>query len=139
MFRILVTYKSRFDPPIRSAIATKRIERGYLRQIKGRILPRPCKHSIQIGINQHVLDPIGASVNHSCNPTARIIKRTVNFYFEILRPMIPGDELTFDYFKNETLPLYEGFVCDTCKIYVDRGCGKDLPMRLHIKPQFVLK
>lgn len=66
--------------------------------LKGTIEDKPSRHSIQVSMRKHCLDPIGIHINHSFNPSCEIEGKTV----KALRDIKPGDQITFDYTKNET-------------------------------------
>ena len=48
-----------------------------VRRLQGKILARPTKTSICIGVNKHIEDRFGSVVNHSCVPTARVTSESL--------------------------------------------------------------
>lgn len=75
-------------------------------ELKGAILEFPTRTSIQIGIDQHIEDPVGSFINHSFNPTAKIEKGRV----VALTSLSKGQEVTFNYNSTED-KLAEPFKC----------------------------
>ena len=125
-FKVLAIYKDRFSTPFRSVVATGRISEGHLVPLCGKIFKRPGAHTIRINMDEHILDPIGSYVNHSCTPTSIVIQKTNGSYLKVIKNLVPGDELTLDYFVNEKTPLYSGFVCNTCNTFVDSKCPRNV-------------
>ena len=66
--------------------------------LTGTIKDTPCKYSIEIGQNQHILDSKGVFMNHSFNPSCKIDGKNVI----AVKNILIGDELCFNYNKNET-------------------------------------
>lgn len=92
--------------------ATKNFRKGQLLfKMHGEISTHPTRTSVQIGKNKHIEDTIAAFVNHSCSPTAKVNKRTK--IFVSLRNIKKGDEITFNYNKNED-KLASPFKCSCC-------------------------
>lgn len=61
--------------------------------------PRRCENCFRFGADSY-LDPsgeLGALANHSCNPTARIVRDHRGLSLVALRPIGAGDEVTHDY------------------------------------------
>jgi hypothetical protein len=87
-------------------------------RIEGMQVGNPSRFSVQIDERWHVDLAHGASeseiirnhpwrfMNHSCNPSVRIVGREVR----ALRPVLPGDEITFDYDTTE-MEMAEPFDC----------------------------
>jgi hypothetical protein len=74
-------------------------------ELKGEILQSPTRESIQLGPNQHIFDKTGQFINHACNPTCKIVGRTV----VVIDKLSKGDSVTFDYNSNEdvvSFPFY---------------------------------
>ena len=72
-------------------------------------LSNPTRTSIKVYNNLHVEDYFGRYINHDCSPTCEI--RGYNVV--ALRNMSAGDEVTFNYEKNETA-IASPFVCRCC-------------------------
>lgn len=82
-----------------SLIATQDCEQGGLVNIlKGELLSKPNRYSIQIAENQHIMDNFAKYMNHSFNPNC-IIK---GYHIIALKQIFEGDELTFDYNATES-------------------------------------
>jgi len=89
--------------------------------ISGEVTSRPTRYSIQIGRSRHIDIPGAAALspsrlralypwrflNHSCRPNAVLRGRE----FVALRPIEPGDEVTFDYNTTE-YEMAEPFTCE---------------------------
>ena len=91
---------------------TKDVKKGQtLFKLKGPILETPTRTSVQIGKNKHIEDPLGAFINHSCTPTAKVNKK--NQTFVSLKPIKAGEEITFDYNQNED-QMASPFICHCC-------------------------
>ena len=73
------------------------------------IIPSPTRTSIQISENIHAEDDIGKYINHACDPTCEIQGHSV----VALRNLSAGEEVTFDYSKNETY-MANPFICKCC-------------------------
>jgi hypothetical protein len=63
----------------------------------GDIWDKPSKYSIHIGNNQHIIDKYGIYMNHSFEPTTKIVGKDV----VALVDMESGEELNFDYNESE--------------------------------------
>ena len=71
-----------------------------IHKLKGKMKNTPCKYSVQVAANQHILDePIGMNLNHSFSPSVYIEGKNVIAAHDLK----PGDEITFDYNKNEAV------------------------------------
>ena len=79
-------------------------------------LKNPTRSSIQIDSNNHIEDPVGRFINHSCNPTCKI--HGLNIIS--VKDLNPDDEITFDYTKNETY-LASPFVCIVCNKLIKKA------------------
>ena len=123
-FQVVSKQLNRFVPPFRSVVATAPIPIGRKIPLWGRILNKPGRHSIRIGNQQHILDPLGAFINHSCDPTSIIMNEDGESFIKVIKELDRGDELTFNYFSSEDLPIEYGFVCMDCRKFVDRKCRK---------------
>ena len=75
----------------------------------GKVVREPTRTSIQVSEGFHVEDEIGSRINHSCQPSCKI-----NAFFVIaLRDIKEGEEITFDYNKNEDI-IASPFKCNCC-------------------------
>jgi SET domain-containing protein len=91
---------------------TEPVKKGQvLFKMKGDILDYPTRTSIQVGKNKHIEDEIGAHINHSCSPSAKVVKK--DMMFVSLRDIDVDEEITFDYNKNEDA-LSNPFYCECC-------------------------
>lgn len=88
--------------------------------IVGRTVPRPSRHTVQVGAFEHVAPFADATgnvardhawpfLNHGCQPNAALRGRTL----VALEPIAAGDEVTFDYDTTEW-DIADPFAC---------GCG----------------
>ena len=66
--------------------------------LEGEILDKPTKYTIEISPDKHIYDKFGIFMNHSFNPTTKIVNKSVI----ALKDLNPGDELNFNYNDNET-------------------------------------
>lgn len=64
------------------------------------VVSKPRQHLAQIGPNKFVDDPILNSVNHSCNPVAKLVIELHSSYLLTLKDIPQDNEITCDY--NET-------------------------------------
>ena len=71
---------------------------SIVHKLKGTLHVEPTKKTIEIGRNKHILDHYGQYINHSFNPTCMIN----DGHLVALKRIFPGDEITFDYNKNES-------------------------------------
>lgn len=68
--------------------------------LTGAIKNSPCKYSVQVAANEHILDePIGVNLNHSFSPSVYIEGKNLIAAHDLK----PDDEITFDYNKNEAV------------------------------------
>jgi hypothetical protein len=66
--------------------------------LKGDILDKPTRTSIEIGVNKHIEDIYGSYMNHSFSPNCKIEEG----YIITLTAIKANEELTFNYNNNET-------------------------------------
>jgi SET domain-containing protein len=91
---------------------TKAVAKGkVLFKMHGKILTRPTRTSVEIGRNRHIEDRIAGFINHSCTPNAKVLKKYKSFVSIV--KIKKGDEITFDYNKNES-KLAAPFRCRCC-------------------------
>lgn len=83
---------------------------ALIRQLVGREVDTPTRTSIQVGESKHIEDDFGSFVNHSCDPSAIIEDGCL----VAIKQIDVGNEITFDYKKNENT-LASPFVCWDCK------------------------
>lgn len=76
-------------------------------ELCGTMLIFPTRESIYIGNDIHIVDKMGAFMNHSFDPNCKIDSLNV----VAIKPIIPGDALTFNYNENE-IKMARPFVCD---------------------------
>jgi hypothetical protein len=76
-------------------------------ELAGSLLIFPTRESIYIGNDIHVVDDFGTYMNHSFTPNCKID----GFNVIAIKPIIPGDALTFNYNVNE-VKMASPFVCD---------------------------
>jgi hypothetical protein len=90
-------------------------ETGYsVHELSNReTLSNPTRTSIEIYSNLHVEDYFGRYINHDCNPTCEI----QGYKVVAIKNMSVGDEVTFNYMKNETA-IASPFVCRCCGILI---------------------
>jgi len=75
--------------------------------LSGKEYNHPTRETIYVGKNIHIHDKNGMYMNHSFNPTTSIDGSNVVALVDI----VSGDELTFDYNKNE-INMAAPFVAD---------------------------
>ena len=75
----------------------------------GKLTKMPTRTSIQVGEGLHVEDEVGGCINHSCSPSCLI----QDLFVIALRDIKVGEEITFDYNKNEKR-LASPFKCNCC-------------------------
>ena len=75
----------------------------------------PTRTSIHVGNSVHVEDPVGIYINHSCNPTCKVVGAQVISIVSLSK----GDEVTFDYLQNE-VSIAAPFVCGCCGKTIQR-------------------
>lgn len=78
----------------------------------GKIVSNPSGTSIQVGFNKHLEKP-ATYFNHSCNANTYI--NYDDLTMRSLRPISPGEEITFNYNSTE-YDMKESFKC---------GCGSE--------------
>ena len=83
---------------------------ALIRRLIGREIDTPTRTSIQVGEGKHIEDDFGSFVNHSCDPSAIIEDGCL----VAIKQIDVGNEITFDYKKNENT-LASPFVCWDCK------------------------
>ena len=84
------------------------------------LLSRPTRTSIQVGPGQHIEDRIGMYVNHACVPNCEIDGMSLI----ATKDLFEGDEITFDYNKNEDL-MASPFECKCCGKMIAGRLTKD--------------
>ena len=77
--------------------------------MNGELLSEPTRTSIQVAEEKHIEDKIGAFINHNCNPSCKID----GYRVLAAKDISSGEEITFDYSKNEKL-LANPFICSCC-------------------------
>jgi hypothetical protein len=88
---------------------TKNFNKGEaLFQLAGEVSTKPTKYTIQISPSEHIDDPLGHYLNHSCDPNTYISPedKTVR----ALEDIAAEEELFFDYNENE-YEMATPFVC----------------------------
>lgn len=88
-------------------------------QMTGRIVDKPTQTSVQVGDHQHIEDNLAKYLNHACEPSAAV--RQEQRALVALRDLKPGEEITFDYNKNEA-KMAVPFKCRCCGKQI---CGKE--------------
>lgn len=81
----------------------------FVYKLKGKIVNKPTRTSIKIGINKHIEDVWGQYINHSCNPSVIVKNDTLISVKEIRN----GDFITFDYNESEE-NMSNPFYCNCC-------------------------
>jgi len=103
---------------------TQNIKKGKtLFKMKGEILDKPTRTSVQIGKNKHIEDIIASRVNHSCTPNTKVCRQHKTFIS--LTDIKKGEEITFNYNKNED-SLASPFKC--------KCCGNKIMGKTNVKP-----
>ena len=77
--------------------------------LTGSILPYPTRTSIQIGPSQHIEDYQGKYINHSCDPSVKV----VNNKLIAVKQINNGDSITFNYNETEDT-MSNPFTCHCC-------------------------
>lgn len=72
-------------------------ENSVIFELEGPIISKPTRESIRIGENKHIIDAYGIYMNHSFNPTCKIVGKNVI----AIKDINPDDELNFDYNSSE--------------------------------------
>ena len=88
-------------------------ENTIIHRLDGPIYETPSRTTIEIGVNKHVDDKFGIYMNHSFEPNCIIKDECI----VSLKSIKIGDELTFNYNKNESKMVYPFIDTDT-KLYV---------------------
>jgi hypothetical protein len=84
-----------------SCIATTPFRQGdTVLKLSGPIVAQPTRESIELDCHRHIIDPQGSFVNHSSTPTTCV--NGIHQCLEAVRDIAIGEEITFDYNKNET-------------------------------------
>lgn len=89
-------------------------------KMRGQVSSIPTRTSVQVGVKQHIEDRIASHINHSCKPNTVVDRESRTFV--ATRPIKKGEEITFDYNKNEDVMACP-FVCRCCNKQVS---GKDV-------------
>ena len=91
--------------------------------VRGKAQRERTRMTIEVGPGEHVYDAYAEFINHSFTPNLEVRGREMVAIVEIAS----GDELTFDYLKNES-EIAAPFVCHETGQAVDsQGCG-DVPV-----------
>lgn len=77
--------------------------------LSGPVLSEPTQTSIKVADYNHIEDPVGKFINHSCHPTTKID----GFEVIALKKLSRGDQITFNYLENED-ELAVPFFCSCC-------------------------
>lgn len=86
--------------------------------VRGEAQVERTRMTIEVGEDQHVYDPYAECINHSFEPNLKVRGREMIAIAEIAA----GDELTFDYLKNESA-IAAPFEChDTGRRVDSEGC-----------------
>ena len=89
-------------------------------QFNGTLSGKRTRESIEIEKGLHIFDPVAQFINHSFRPNTSVMGDTLIAKKEIS----PGDEITFDYTKNES-EIVSPFICSESGLLVDsKLCGK---------------
>ena len=89
--------------------------------VRGEAGPERTRKTIEIAPDEHVFDAYAEFINHSFTPNLEVRGREMIAIAEIA----VGDELTFDYLKNES-SIAAPFDCHETGRPVDsQGCGDD--------------
>lgn len=83
-------------------------------ELSGEILDKPTKYSIHISNNKHIVDKLGVYINHSFEPSVKIVSDKVI----ALKNIVSGDEITFNYNASE-INMAAPFTADGVNV-----CGK---------------
>ncbi len=89
---------------------------NLLYRLTGEIINKPTRTSIQIGSNEHIIDNLGQYINHSCDPSVKVIGCDLISVKEIKN----GDSITFDYNHTEDC-MSNPFYCNCCGKII---CGR---------------
>ncbi len=74
-----------------------------------KLVRTPTRTSIQISEGHYVEDEIGACINHACKPSCEVR----SFLVIASKDIEEGEEITFDYNKNEDV-VVSPFKCNCC-------------------------
>lgn len=77
--------------------------------LSGTISENPTQTSIKVSDYNHIEDDWGKYINHNCQPSVQVRE----FELVALRDLRSGDEVTFNYLKNED-ELVVPFFCKCC-------------------------
>lgn len=77
--------------------------------LEGDISIAPTRTSIQIGSFQHIEDDLGQYINHSCDPSVKIVKNKLI----AVKDIHDSDSITFDYNDSEEY-MSNPFTCHCC-------------------------
>ena len=69
-----------------------------IHKLDGETRSKPTKITIEIGYKRHIIDNYGMHMNHSFDPSCKII----DSYITSIKDIKKGDELTYNYDENET-------------------------------------
>jgi len=79
--------------------ASKEFELNYkIHKLDGEIRSKPTKLTIEVGYKRHIIDSYGMYMNHSFDPSCKIIDN----YIIAIRDIKKDEELTYNYNENET-------------------------------------
>ena len=95
----------------KAVFASRDIEKGVVLcdLTHGWFVKEPTRTSIQNSEHIHIEHEIGSCINHSCRPSSK-----VNSFFVVAsRDIKEGEEITFDYNKNEDI-IASPFECNCC-------------------------
>lgn len=118
-------------------VAARAVPEGEtLCRIEGEVRATPSRHSLQVGVDRHVLADDTTAwryTNHSCDPNAALRGEAL----VALRPIVEGEEITFDYETTE-VDMAEPFDCrcaaPTCRGVI-RGFRHTTPaVRERLRP-----
>lgn len=87
-------------------------------EMQGRMVDAPTQTSVQVGDKKHIEDNLAKFLNHHCAASAMVDRAKKALV--ALRDLNPGDEITFDYRKNED-KMAAPFMCRCCGKFI---CGK---------------
>jgi len=66
--------------------------------LEGYCIDHPNKYTIELSPGRHLMHPIGMYINHSFEPNVTITSVGI----VAIRKILKGEEITFDYTKNES-------------------------------------
>lgn len=82
----------------------------------GKFTEERTRTSIEVFRNFHIEHDVGKFINHSCDPNTEIM----GMKFIAIKPIAKGDEITFDYTKNET-EIAHPFECACCGKMIEKS------------------